>query len=66
MNMVGVLGPDCDIAADKKLTLGGAEYLLHSEGIVGDDILLVEVSIEIRRNGQSVCKGSAEYTGLSR
>ncbi len=65
MSFVGLLGPDCDIAVDKKLELGGKTYRIHSEGIVDADFILVTVKVKVFQNGAEVCHLESEYSGFS-
>ena len=57
VSLVGLLVPDCDINADKKIEVGGTQYLIHSEGLVGIDFLLASVTVRVQRHGTEVCRG---------
>lgn len=67
VSFIGLLGPDCDFGSNEKtFTVGGTQYQVSAEGIVGRDVIVANVKVRASRAGLTVCTASSEYTGFAR
>jgi len=63
-SLIGLLGPDCEFGAEKKIETGGKEYRVSWDGMVDPDVILVTVQVRVFQFGTELCHAKAEYTGF--
>jgi len=65
MSLIGRMGPDAEIFAEKILERDDLVYEIVSEGLVDPAFLLTTISILVKRKatGAHLCRAQGEYFG---